>query len=82
MTVFCVPRLSRLMLLARYHHQPDAQYISQQYSHDTDNALFARSNLLGHVRRHLGLVQVVLARVAVRAVDHDGRLAGALLLHV
>lgn len=40
--------------------------------HDTGDTDFARSDLSSNVGGNLGLVEVVLRGVAVRAVDHDG----------
>ena len=45
-------------------------------NHDTDNAVLALADLVADDLGNLGLVVVVLVRVAVRAVDHhDGALA-------
>jgi hypothetical protein len=45
-------------------------------NHDTDNAVLALADLVANDLGNLGLVLVVLERVAVRAVDHhDGALA-------
>lgn len=40
--------------------------------HDTGDTDFARSDLSSNVGGNLGLVEMVLGGVAVRAVDHDG----------
>ena len=66
------------MTLLRARHWDQLTLVDVALDHDTHDALLAVGDLLGQAGGNLGLVLVVLERVAVAAVDHQALLKPSL----